>query len=67
LPILVEDDLRFEDGDGMMRPCVAVNRWLRELAVSGAPARRTWRVYAEVPRSWMEFLASREVALFAAR
>lgn len=67
MPILVDDDLRFEDDDGTARPFVAVNRWLRELPVSGAPAQRTWRVYAEVLRSWIEYLTSREVTLFDSR
>jgi site-specific recombinase XerD len=67
MPLLIDDDLRFEDDDGTQRPTVAVNRWLQELPVSGAPAQRTWRVYADVLRSWMEFLADAGVALFAQR
>ena len=49
MPVLVDDDLLF-DGDGGPRPSVAVNRWLRELPVSGAPAPGTWAVYARVLR-----------------
>jgi hypothetical protein len=30
IPVLVDDDLLFDDGGGP-RPCVPVNRWLREL------------------------------------
>jgi len=31
MPVLIDDDLRFEDDDGTQRPAVAVNRWLQEL------------------------------------
>jgi site-specific recombinase XerD len=64
MPVLIDDDLRFEDDDGTQRPAVAVNRWLQELPVSGAPAERTWRVYADVLRPWMEFLVEADVGLF---
>lgn len=67
MPVLVDDDLRFEDGPGNPRPAVVVNRWLRELPVNGAPARRTWRVYAEALRAWLEFLSERGVAPFGSR
>lgn len=46
MPVLVDDDLLFEDGTGAPRPAVAVNRWLRELPASGAPAPGTWEAYA---------------------
>jgi hypothetical protein len=36
MPVLVDDDLRFEDGPGATRPAAVVNRWLRELPASGA-------------------------------
>jgi hypothetical protein len=45
MPQLVDDDLLFEDA-GVPRPGVAVNRWLRELPVSGAAAPGTWAKYA---------------------
>ena len=67
MPVLLDDDLRFEDGPGDPRPTVAVNRWLRELPVSNAPARRTWRVYAEALRAWLQFLSERGVAPFGSR
>ena len=35
MPVLIDDDLRFEDGPGAPRPAVVVNRWLRELPASG--------------------------------
>lgn len=64
MPVLVDDDLWFEDGPGRPRPATVVNRWLRELPVRGAPAPRTWRVYAEALRAWLEFLAERGVSPF---
>lgn len=63
----MDDDLRFEDGPGNPRSAVVVNLWLRELPVNGAPARRTWRVYAEALRAWLEFLSERGVAPFGSR
>src|ERR1017187_10301010 len=54
MPQLVDDDLLFEDA-GVPRPSVAVNRWLRELPVSGAAAPGTWAVYARALRDWMAF------------
>lgn len=67
MPVLIDDDLLFEDGPGAPRPVVAVNRWLRELPVSGAPAPSTWETYARVARAWMEFLAGRGIGVFAGR
>ncbi|WP_205328661.1 site-specific integrase [Glycomyces sp. YM15] len=66
MPVLVDDDLRFED-DGVPRATVAMNRWLRELPISGAPSPKTWRAYARVLKSWSEFLDSLGIHLFAAR
>jgi len=66
MPILVDDDLRFEDGN-VRRPAVVMSRWLRELPVSGASSPRTWRVYAGVLKGWAEFLAGRGVDVFADR
>ncbi len=66
MPVLIDDDLRFDDG-GAARPAVAVNRWLRELPSSGAPASSTWVVYARVLRDWMEFCAEHGTAVFAER
>ncbi len=67
MPVLVDDDLLFEDGPGAPRPVVAVNRWLRELPASGAPAPGTWEVYARAVREWMEFLAGHGVGVFESR
>ncbi|MFB8396308.1 site-specific integrase [Streptomyces yangpuensis] len=66
MPVLIDDDLRFEDEHGP-RPTVAVNAWLRELPISGVPAAKSWRSYAQAMRSWLEFLASRSVHPFAER
>lgn len=66
MPVLVDDDLLFSDG-GTARAAVAVNRWLRELPVSGGPAASTWWNYARVLRAWMEFLAGCGTGLFDSR
>ena len=66
MPVLIDDDLKFEDESGE-RPTVAMNRWLRELPVSGAPAHKTWLTYAQVLKSWTEFLAEQGVEVFADR
>ncbi|HTI27162.1 MAG TPA: hypothetical protein VL652_39620 [Kutzneria sp.] len=63
MPVLIDDDLRFEV-DGRTRPVVVANRWLRELPTRGAPAPRTWVIYAGVLRQWLEFLRSRQVDPF---
>ena len=67
MPVLVDDDLRFEDGPGAARPAVAVNGWLRELPASGAPAPASWESYARAVKEWMEFLAEHGVGLFDSR
>ena len=67
MPVLIDDDLLFEDGPGAPRPVVAVNRWLWDLPVSGAPAVSTWETYARVVKAWMEFLADRGIGVFAGR
>jgi hypothetical protein len=67
MPVLVDDDLLFEDGPGAPRPSVAVNQWLRELPTSGAPSPKSWEYYARVVREWMEFLSPYGVGLFDSR
>lgn len=64
MPVLVDEDLRFEDGPGAPRPAVAVNRWLRGLPASGCPAASSWASYARVVKAWMEFLTEHGVGLF---
>ena len=44
-----------------------MNRWLRELPVSGAPAPSTWENYARAVKEWMEFLTAHGVGLFDSR
>ena len=58
MPVLVDEDLRFEDG-GVPRPVTVVNRWLRQLPGSGCPAPRSWLAYGRAVRDWMEFTAGR--------
>jgi site-specific recombinase XerD len=67
MPVLVDDDLLFEDGPGAPRSVVAVNRWLRLLPASGAPSPNTWEVYARAVKDWVEFLADHGVGLFDSR
>ena len=65
--MLVDDDLLFEDGPAAPRPAAVVNRWLRELPASGAPAPSSWENYARAVKEWMEFLAEHGVGLFDSR
>jgi site-specific recombinase XerD len=66
MPVLVDDDLRFEDEYGP-RATVVANRWLRELPVSGAPSSNTWEIYARALKGWLEFLGEHRVAVFGSR
>lgn len=66
MPVLVDADLLFEDC-GAWRPSVIVNKWLRQLPVSGAPAPNTWWSYARVLRAWLEFLPEAGIGLFDSR
>src|SRR5882757_7263658 len=61
MPILLDDDLSFEDAPGVLRPAMVGNRWLRELPLNGAPAARTWRNNASSLCEWMTFLQDRGV------
>ncbi|TSB26604.1 site-specific integrase [Streptomyces benahoarensis] len=61
MPVLVDDDLRFEDSPGAPRPALVANRWLRELPMNGAPAVRTWQNNAGCLRDWLRFLKDRGV------
>ena len=65
--MLIDDDLRFEDGPGAPRPAAVVNRWLRLLPASGAPAPSSWENYARAVKEWTEFLAEHGVGLFDTR
>ncbi len=65
--MLVDDDLCFEDGPAAPRSAAVVNRWLRELPASGAPAPSSWENYARAVKEWMEFLAVHGVGQFDSR
>ena len=67
MPVLIDDDLRFEDGPGAPRSTGAVNRWLRELPASGAPSPKSWEYYARAVKEWAEFLAEHGIGLFGSR
>jgi integrase len=67
MPVLMDDDLRFEDRPGAPRSTGAVNRWLRELPASGAPSPKSWEYYARAVKEWAEFLAEHGIGLFDSR
>src|SRR5712692_7950040 len=67
MPVLIDDDLVFEDGPVAPRVTTVVNRWLRELPSSGAPAPNSWANYARIVKAWTEFLADHGVELFDSR
>jgi len=67
MPVLIDDDLLFEDGPAAPRPATLINRWLRLLPVSGAPAPSSWENYARAVKEWTEFLAGHGVGLFETR
>ena len=66
MPVLIENDLRLEDDAGP-RASALVNRWLRELPVSGAAPPATWLAYGRIMKAWLEFLEVRGVPVFAGR
>lgn len=67
MPVLIDSDLRLEDGPGAPRAATVVNRWLRELPAGGCPAPSSWESYARVVKEWMEFLTLHGVGLFDSR
>nr|WP_244604187.1 site-specific integrase [Mycobacterium attenuatum] len=67
MPFLIDDDLLFEDGPATPRPATVINRWLRLLPASGAPAPSSWENYARAVKEWTEFLAEHGVGLFDSR
>jgi hypothetical protein len=58
MPVLIDDDLLFEDGLAAPRPAAVINRWLRLLPASGAPAPSSWENYARAVKEWTEFSPS---------
>ncbi|MBK3627463.1 site-specific integrase [Streptomyces sp. MBT49] len=66
MPVLIDEDLVLEEA-GKLRPAAVANSWFRELPISGAPAVRTWKAYAQAVRSWLEFLDDRGVDPFGER
>jgi hypothetical protein len=67
MPVLIDDDLLFEDGLAAPRPAAVINRWLRLLPASGAPAPSSWENYARAVKEWTEFLAEHGIGLFDTR
>ncbi|MEV5048680.1 site-specific integrase [Streptomyces griseoincarnatus] len=66
MPVLLDDDLLFEDESGP-RPTVVANAWLRELPINGVPAWRSWWAYARGLAPWLEFLQRHGVDPFGDR
>lgn len=66
MPILLDDDLLFEDSAGP-RVTTVINRWAQELPANGCPAPNSWETYVRVVRDWTLFLASRGIHLFGSR
>jgi hypothetical protein len=66
MPVLIDDDLRFEDASGP-RASVVANAWLRELPISGVPAWRSWWAYARALVPWLDFLQRHGVDPFGDR
>ena len=67
MPVLIDDDLRFEDGPGAPRPATVVNRWLRELPAERVPGTGFVESYARIAKEWMEFLDGHGVGLLDSR
>ena len=67
MPVLVDDDLRLEDGPGAPRPAAAVNRWLRGLPTSGARHRERGRSTRGWCGSGWSSCAGYGVGVFGAR
>ncbi|MFK0256394.1 site-specific integrase [Streptomyces sp. NPDC090445] len=66
MPVLVDDDLLFEDERGV-RGTVAINTWLRWLPLDGVPAPNSWEFYGRTLREWCEFLATLGIGVFDER
>lgn len=66
MPLLFDDDLLFEDSDGI-RPTTVINRWACELPANGCPAPKSWPYYVRTVREWLEFISQHGVALFDSR
>ncbi|MEV8125445.1 site-specific integrase [Streptomyces sp. NPDC085944] len=64
MPVLIDDDLLFEDAPGSPRPTTVANRYLGELPINGAPAVRTWENSAGCISAWLSFLQARGVHPF---
>lgn len=67
MPVLIDDDLRFEDSPGQPRATAAMNSWLRQLPTRGGNSPHTWMVYARVLRDWANFLAAHKISVFDSR
>lgn len=59
--------LLFEDGRAAPRPSAVVDRSLRELPASRAPAPSSWESYARALKAWTDFLAEHWAGPFDSR
>jgi hypothetical protein len=66
MPVLVDDDLLFEDG-ACPRITTVLNRWLQELPGNGCKSPNSWEAYARIARDWTVFLGERGIQLFDSR
>jgi hypothetical protein len=66
MPLLFDDDLLFEDSNGV-RPTTVINCWACELPANGCPSPNSWPYYVRTVREWLEFISEHGVALFDTR
>ncbi|MCL7429164.1 site-specific integrase [Streptomyces sp. YS415] len=66
MPLLFDDDLLFQDGNGV-RPTTVINSWACELPANGCPSPNSWPYYVRTVREWLGFLSGHGVALFDTR
>ncbi|MFD0034309.1 hypothetical protein ACWGDS_25315 [Streptomyces sp. NPDC055059] len=66
MAFLVDDDLRFEDGDGVRATAVA-NEWLRLRPMENCSAPSSWGTYARILRDWIVAAQLHEVEVFDTR
>lgn len=66
MPLLFDDDLLFEDSNGV-RSTTVINCWACELPTNGCPSPNSWPYYVRTVREWLEFTSRHGVALFDSR
>lgn len=66
MPVLIDDDLVFEDRAGP-RPAAVANRWMRLRPTEGCPAPKSWEYYARILRDWIVLADEHGVEVFGDR